>query len=104
MMRLLTSRRGGRDAHRRGRAALVALAAFVAGATCRDTLTGPGLPARAGLRVAPSFGGAAQEGPAIFLARLRAEVTAVPGGATLVDTVADFPSGGAPLALELTFP
>ena len=81
----------------------VAGLAFI-GLTCRDKdLTGPGLPQRARLSVAPSFNTAA-EMPTVRLSKVKAEVFRIPSGDLLLTDSAFFTPGDDAIELDLLVP
>ena len=82
--------------------AVVALA-FI-GLTCRDKdLTGPGLPQRARLSVAPRFSTAA-EMPTVRLSKVKAEVFRIPTGELLITDSGSFAANDDAVELDLIVP
>ncbi|MFL5582205.1 MAG: Ig-like domain-containing protein [Gemmatimonadaceae bacterium] len=80
---------------------LVVVALAFLGLTCRDRdLTGPGLPQRASLAVAPSLA-LSSDAPTVRLERLRVVAMRLAGRSIALDTVVSFPEGDDPLSLEL---
>lgn len=96
-------RRAAASRRRPLRAALLPALAIAAGATCRDrSLTGPGLPARATLAVAPAPSPQlVTGGPALVLQRVRAVLHPVGSTDSLVQ-VADFTGDSVVLQFDVT--
>src|SRR5215218_9385358 len=90
-----------RDGARRPMRPLVVVALAFLGLTCRDRdLTGPGLPRRASLAVAPSLA-LSSDAPTVRLERLRIVAMRLAGRSIALDTVVSFPEGDDSLSLDL---
>ena len=91
------------DHVRRGLRLVAALPLALVGLTCRDQgTTGPGLPGRAALALAPIFE-RAEGDPFVEVTRVRATLVRLPNRRTAIDTTVNFPSSGE-LSLDLEVP